>query len=80
MKLGADYDMVEFMKAVHKCTGDVYFVSGEGDRLNLKSALSQFLFAMLQTDGGKLQGGDIVCCEEDSAILRPFTQNRYSCS
>lgn len=76
MKLDADYDMVEFIKAVHKCTGDVYFVSGEGDRLNLKSALSQFLFAMLQADGKKLQGGDVTCSDEDSAVLRPFMQNQ----
>ncbi|MDO4266752.1 MAG: polya polymerase [Eubacteriales bacterium] len=36
-----DYD--SFMKLINLCKGNVYVISGEGDRLNLKSKLTQFV-------------------------------------
>ena len=36
-------DMAEFLNTVQKCSGEVFFTTDEGDRLNLKSTLSQFV-------------------------------------
>ena len=44
MKLRSNPDYPAFFRAVHNCTGEVYLVTVEGDRLNLKSTLSQFIF------------------------------------
>lgn len=43
MWLRTEIDMAEFLNAVQKCSGEVVFTTDEGDRLNLKSTLSQFV-------------------------------------
>ena len=35
-------DIEGFMKTVNDCTGSVYIISPEGDKLNLKSKLTQY--------------------------------------
>ena len=37
----------EFLKAVQKCVGDVFFDTNSGDHLNLKSELSQLVFTVI---------------------------------
>ena len=44
MKLRSNADYQAFFRAIHSCEGQVYLVTVEGDRLNLKSTLSQFIF------------------------------------
>ena len=44
MNLKPDINLSEFFRAVHTCRGEVLFETPEGDRLNLKSALSQYVF------------------------------------
>ena len=34
----------EFLKAAIQCTENIFYVTDEGDRLNLRSTLSQFVF------------------------------------
>ena len=43
MKLTNIKDTEAFFKVIDSCTGTVELVTGEGDRLNLKSKLSQFV-------------------------------------
>jgi hypothetical protein len=43
MKLTNIKDTEAFFKVVDSCSGKVELVTGEGDRLNLKSKLSQFV-------------------------------------
>ena len=43
MKLTNIKDTESFFKVIDSCTGTVELVTGEGDRLNLKSKLSQFV-------------------------------------
>lgn len=43
MKLTNIKDTEAFFKVIDNCTGTVELVTGEGDRLNLKSKLSQFV-------------------------------------
>jgi len=45
MKLTENIDYSEFFRAVQACSGEVLLVTPEGDQLNLKSTLSQFVFA-----------------------------------
>ncbi|MCR4830723.1 MAG: polya polymerase [Pseudobutyrivibrio sp.] len=43
MKITNIKDTEAFFKVIDSCTGKVELVTGEGDRLNLKSKLSQFV-------------------------------------
>ena len=43
MKITNITDVDAFFKAVDQCKGRVELVTGEGDRLNLKSKLSQYV-------------------------------------
>ena len=61
MKLKQLKQYIDFIEAVQACAADVYFCSQEGDRLNLKSTLSQFLFASICGDRDYLRGGTVVC-------------------
>ena len=61
MKLKQLKQYIDFIEAVQTCAADVYFCSEEGDRLNLKSTLSQFLFASVCGDRDYLRGGTVLC-------------------
>ena len=43
MKVQNITDMDKFFEVVDRCSGKVELVTGEGDRLNLKSKLSQYV-------------------------------------
>ncbi len=43
MKVQNITDMDQFFKVIDSCSGKVELVTGEGDRLNLKSKLSQYV-------------------------------------
>lgn len=52
MKIYNIKDIDSFFKTVDSCKGRVELVTGEGDRLNLKSKLSQYVsMAKVFTDG-----------------------------
>ena len=52
MKIYNIKDIDSFFKTVDSCKGKVELVTGEGDRLNLKSKLSQYVsMAKVFTDG-----------------------------
>lgn len=52
MKLMNIKDVDSFFKVVEECQGDVFIASDEGDMINLKSKLSQYLtIASLFGDG-----------------------------
>ena len=73
MKLNANINIPAFLQAVQTCRGEVCLVTEEGDKLNLKSVLSQFVFAAVIA--GKLQnfeGFITVQNPQDEALLRDF--------
>ena len=73
MKLRSLNQYIDFMEAVQHCEAEVYFCSEEGDRLNLKSTLSQFLFATVCGDREFLARGYVECAaEQDYARLAPY--------
>ena len=52
MKVQNITDIEGFFKAIDSCKGKVELVTGEGDRLNLKSKLSQYVsMANIFSDG-----------------------------
>ncbi|MBQ4427065.1 MAG: hypothetical protein IJP67_00690 [Oscillospiraceae bacterium] len=47
MKLKETQLSAEFLSAVQKCAGEVYFDTSAGDHLNLKSELSELVFTVI---------------------------------
>lgn len=73
MKLKKDINTASFLQAVQSCSGDVCFVTPEGDNLNLKSALSRLVFTAVIA--GKLQEIDgciTVQNTHDAALLHAY--------
>lgn len=65
MKLKRLENYLDFIEVVQSCDSDVYFNSCEGDHLNLKSVLSQFLFAAICKDRKFLEQGNVECKKEE---------------
>lgn len=61
MTLTSHTDFAAFLEAVQQCHGEVLFCTQEGDKLNLKSTLSTYLFAALAGNEELLRKGKIVC-------------------
>jgi hypothetical protein len=57
MKLNNIRELQEFLAIVNSCEGSVWLESNEGDKLNLKSQLSQYiaLGALLEQKGSELE-------------------------
>lgn len=73
MKVNPNASVVDFLKAVSSCREDVVFQTNEGDSLNLKSTLSQYVFAVVFTNPEILSSGTILChCAEDAMSLAPY--------
>lgn len=67
-----DVNVPEFLKVLDECEGNVYLVTDEGDRLNLKSKLSQLVGLTKLIEGGKIEEAYIVCDkpEDESKLFR----------
>lgn len=61
MTLKTNIDYAAFLKAVEQCSGDILFKTPEGDSLNLKSMLSQFVFTAFLTGNLQNLSGSIYC-------------------
>lgn len=65
MKLKEEIDVIAFLEAVKKCDGEVFFHSAEGDILNLKSLLSQYVLLTVLCNPGLLKNALVVCTQDD---------------
>lgn len=73
MRIKEEMDLGEFIKDVKGCAADVWFRTEEGDNLNLKSTLSQYLLAALAGNQKMLHQGRILCDNaEDYVLLRKY--------
>lgn len=74
MTMKEDANLLAFMNAAKACTGEVFYKTDEGDILNLKSQLSQYIFlASAMAGKSKLPEGKIVCeNSEDISVLLPY--------
>ncbi len=77
MKIENVKDVEGFFKVVDECKGRVELVTAEGDRLNLKSKLSQFVsLANIFTNGAEIPELELVASEpEDIERLMSFMIN-----
>ena len=76
MKVSNIKDIQKFFDVVDSCTGKVELVTGEGDRLNLKSKLSQYVSMANIFSGGEIPELEIIAYEpEDTDRLIKFMMN-----
>lgn len=73
MKLRKNIDYGRLLQAIGRCSGNVMLVTTDGDCLNLKSTLSQFIFAAAVSGRVRLQDAALqIESKTDEAILLPF--------
>ncbi len=54
-------DVTEFLAVLDTCEGNVYLVTDEGDKLNLRSKLCQLVGLTKLIEGGKIAEASILC-------------------
>lgn len=73
MKLKVDIDILNFLKSVQTCQGDVLLKTSEGDILNLNSTLSQYIFITTVSNQKLLLSGTIECMNStDISTLKEY--------
>lgn len=67
-----DIDVSEFLNVLDSCEGNVFLVTPEGDKINLRSKLSQLLGLTKLINGGKITEAYILCDnpEDESRLFR----------
>ena len=65
MKVQHIHDLEKFFEVVDSCKGKVELVTGEGDRLNLKSKLSQYVSLANIFSNGEIPELEIVAYEAE---------------
>ena len=60
-----NFSLKEFIDVLSTCKGEVFMVTDEGDRLNLKSTLSQLIGFSALIEGGTVAKAHIECSEKD---------------
>ena len=65
MKVQNITDIEAFFKTVDACKGKVELVTGEGDRLNLKSKLSQYVSMANIFSNGEIPELEIIAYEKE---------------
>ncbi len=65
-------DFKKFLEAIDQCKGNVYLVTEDGDRLNLKSKLCQLIGLTKIIEGGMISEAKVVCenPEDDTLLFR----------
>ena len=73
MHINPNINILNFLKQVQKCSADVLFETSEGDRIALKSTLSQYIFFTIASNPELLQNGTIRFeQDEDIKLLENF--------
>ncbi len=65
MKIQNITDVEAFFKVIDACRGPVELISPEGDRINLKSKLSQYLSMATMFSNGYINELDLVAHEKE---------------
>ena len=73
MHINPNINISNFLKQVQKCSAEVLFETSEGDRIALKSTLSQYIFFTIASNPELLQSGTIRFeQDEDIKLLKNF--------
>ncbi|WP_459638984.1 polya polymerase [Faecalimonas canis] len=76
MKIQNITNIEKFFSVVDQCKGKVELVTGEGDRLNLKSKLSQYVSMANVFSNGEIPQLELISYEtEDTDRLLDFMMN-----
>ena len=68
MKLMNLHNVEGFFNEIEKCKGDVYLITDEGDRINLKSSLCKYIaFAKLYSEEASITNAEILFSEPEDA-------------
>ena len=79
MKIKNIKDVDKFFQVIDSCKGKVELVSGEGDRLNLKSKLSQYISLAKVFSDGSISELEVIAYEpEDVDKLLKFMVNGWA--
>lgn len=65
MKISNINNVNDLFKVIESCEGKVELVTGEGDRLNLKSKLSQYVALANVFSDGKIEELELIAYEPD---------------
>lgn len=65
MKVENIRDISKFFGVIDQCTGRVELVTGEGDRLNLKSKLCQYVSMANIFSNGEIQELELIAYEKE---------------
>lgn len=65
MKIQNINDVEAFFKVIDQCKGPVELVSPEGDRINLKSKLSQYLSMASMFSNGYIKELDLIATDKE---------------
>ncbi|MBR1731331.1 MAG: hypothetical protein IJ725_02720 [Ruminococcus sp.] len=71
-----DINVSEFLAVLDTCEGNVYLVTRDGDKLNLRSKLSQLVGLTQLIEGGKIAEASIFC-ENKSDESKLFRLNLF---
>ena len=73
MHINPNINILNILKQVQKCSAEVLFETSEGDRIALKSTLSQYIFFTIASNPELLQSGTIRFeQDEDIKLLKNF--------
>lgn len=67
-----NFDLKDFNEVLASCKGDVFMVTPEGDRLNLKSKLCQLIGFTKLIEGANVAEAHLECAdkEDESKLFR----------
>lgn len=74
MKLKKGIRVPEFLNAIRDCRADILYVTENGDRINLNSTLSQFVFTAISSEESLQRGNVIISDPKDIALLSEFLE------
>ena len=75
MRIKDNSNLLMLLNQVKLCEGEVCFVTDDGDKLNLKSALSQYIFVAMAGKPELLESGKIDCENAaDLDLLKDYLQ------
>lgn len=80
MKIKENIDIVSFLGKAKECLGDVFLHTTEGDILNLKSLLSQYVLMSILCKPDLFREARVICTDENdylslSDYLREDSEN-----
>ena len=77
MLLRQDIDIIKFLQQVKRCRDEVLFETTEGDRMNLTSTLSQYVFCSIASHPEYWTDSTITCKNtEDYQLLTDYLYER----